>query len=475
MGQAKKRGTSEERKHAAIKRNKKLLVEKMGGRDERLDAMLRAGIAPFFAQITPAEWEKRRGLILDHLNVPQENFGLEKARSIRVQKDEIAWYLFLCEQTLDDPLCTDIAQSQRILPFFVGIGERMQYASKVKGLERKIKETLKDYKTDPDGLIFEILVALSYAAKGWDVELIEENSLFKSPDMVVRKGKREYFVECKRQSRRGTYSEKERSQFLRLWDAATPVLVANRQWIFIKATFHSEVSTLQTDFLAKILTNALPLGRSEKLIHDSTDATIHARLIDRQAVQHHIEEFSVKVPSPMLNSLIGGDWAPDNSDVTVVQCVKQGEIIGCEAPVLATYVDEIAWACGITRKFDSDVSISKKARDVTKLLSKAVTQVPVDKPSIIHIAAETLEGKDVEHRRTEKVMSEMQSFLTEKPVFVVRFHRFQPNSRTDMLYEFDETVDTFQRRNAKLADIPLNVVVPNHIEIKQGSHWDLYD
>mgnify|MGYP006174826981 CR=1 FL=1 len=40
--------------------------------------------------------------------------------------------------------------------------------------------------------------------------------------------------------------------------------------------------------------------------------------------------------------------------------------------IMKPYFDEIGFACGFTRAFDSPMSIDKKARDVTKLLAKAV-------------------------------------------------------------------------------------------------------
>jgi hypothetical protein len=45
-----------------------------------------------------------------------------------VREDEMGWYLFLCDQAINDPLCTDVNQSQRILPFFAGLGVRWQHA-----------------------------------------------------------------------------------------------------------------------------------------------------------------------------------------------------------------------------------------------------------------------------------------------------------------------------------------------------------
>jgi hypothetical protein len=182
----------------------------------------------------------------------------------------------------------------------------------------------------------------------------------------------------------------------------------------------------------------------------------------------------VKANSPTLSSLLGGDWAPENSPVTMIHLAKTGHVVDCNVMALGTFIEEIPWACGFTREFDSEVSIDKKARDVTKHLAEAVKQVPDDKPSVIHLAAETLEGRDVERRRTEKVMATIPSFVTDKPVVGVRFHRFQANVRVDKLYEFDETVDKFQIKGVTLEDIPVNVVVPMDVEKKNGSHWELY-
>lgn len=474
MGEARKRGSAEVRRRSAIKRNKALLVKELGGMDERNAAMLRSGLAPFLARMSPEEWQLRREDILEWLRHVTEGTELENAKAIRVKSDEIGWYLFLCEQALEDPMCMDVSQAQRAIPFIVGIGERWIYATKVKGLEKKIDELLHHYKTDPDGLIFEILVALSYAANGWDVEFIDQSPPEKTPDMVVRKGEKEIYVECKRQNRRSSYSETERNEFLRLWDDAKHVLVANRQWVWCKAVFHAEATNLPIDFLTQILQNSLPLKSGEHLIHDSADATIHARLIDQHAVGKHMADFKVKAGSPALSALLGGDWAPMNSSTTIFNLVKTSHVVDCDVPVLGAYIEEIGWACGITRDFDSDVSINKKARDVIKHLSEAVEQVPANKPSIIHLAAETLEGKDVERRRTEKVMASIPTFVTNKHILGVRFHRFQANQRVDKLFEFDETVDKFQIDGAKLDDIPFNVVIPNDVEMKHGSHWELY-
>jgi Holliday junction resolvase len=340
-------------------------------------------------------------------------------------------------------------------------------------MEKKIDDLLFKHKTEPDGLIFEILVALSYAEKGWAVEFIEEQ-FTKTPDMVVKKNGKELYIECKRLIRRTEYAEQERIEFLRLWDSAKDELIGNRQWIWMKGVFHSEASSLPTDFLANIYKSNFPIDEGETLIHDDADANIYARLIDIPSVHRHLSEFRVKLNSPSFSRLLGGNWAPKTSAVTVINAIKVSHVVDCEVPALGTYVEEVGWACGFTRDFDSDVSVHKKARDILTRLANAVKQLPKDKPSIIHIAAETLEGKDVERRRTEKVMNSIKSFITDKPLLGIRFHRFQANQCVDKLYEFDETVETFQADGVDLKDIPENVVTPNDAILQDGQHWEIY-
>jgi hypothetical protein len=132
----------------------------------------------------------------------------------------------------------------------------------------------------------------------------------------------------------------------------------------------------------------------------------------------------------MLSRLLGGDWAPTNSSTTILKIAKTSRVVDCDVSVLGGYIDEIDWACGFTRDFDSSISLDKKAKDVTKHLADAVNQVPDDKPSVIHIAAETVEGQEVERLRTEKVMETVPNFITNKPVIAVRFTAFKPIKRS---------------------------------------------
>lgn len=469
MGQARQKGTYEERRLAAITRNRRTLASRVN-----VDPVSRSNVDLGFSVLKralgDAEWRRRRSGVIDYLSSVGGPSSLADAATIRVRHDEIAWYMFLAEQVLENPLCIEPLQTTRNLPFVAALGERYKCHDRVKNLDRKLRELLTTYRADPDGILFEVLVALSYAHKGWNVDMLEPSQK-KTPDMRVQKAERDIFVECKRQSRSSAYADKESVAFLRQWDAAKHVLFQVRQWLWFRCNFHVDVAALPDGLLAGVLGRGLPLVQDQVCLHDGPDLTLWARRIDHVAVRAHFLENRVKPNSPFLTGLLGGDWAPPDANVTLAMAAKYSDVVACEAPVLGQYVDDIAWACGMTRVFDSEVSITKKARDIKHLLVDAVEQVPDDKPSIIHIAFEALDGDAVETRRVTKIMKSVPRFITTKPVIGVQLHRFRPLPSRDKLWDFLETVAPFQREPGVFDDVPQTVVAGLESEAECTEKW----
>lgn len=67
MGEARRRGTWHQRRAAAIKQQKRALVEALGGHDARDDKMLRSGIEPFLERMPKEQWAQRRSALIAHL------------------------------------------------------------------------------------------------------------------------------------------------------------------------------------------------------------------------------------------------------------------------------------------------------------------------------------------------------------------------------------------------------------------------
>ncbi len=472
MGQARIRGTFDERRAEAVRRAKRALAEAMGGRDAEQDRALRRALDGLLGRLGAEEWVRRRQGVIDLLAESLKGLGNGPYVSIRVQRDEIAWYMLLAELALEDPLSLEVSQASRALPFLAAIGLRLDYADRVAGLYDRFDDMLTSYRSDPDGTLFEILVALSYAARGWDVEFLPSTALQKQPDMRATKDDLTLYIECKKLSRTSEYGERERARFIDMWTATSKVLSENGQWLWLKAGFKVEASSLPTGFLADILAGSLPVSEGETTIYDTTEAKVEVRPINRRAVAEHMSKFKVKLNSPALTTLLGADWAPLDSAVSVATLAKIDHVVDSPIEILGAYADDIAWASGITRYFMSPRSVAGKARDVRKRLSDAVMQLPIDEFSVVHIAYETMDGPDVEDLRFERIGNTLAKFTTDKPLIGVRVHMLQAHQTVDKLWDMEESVSHWDRHPTLLDGIPVQVVVDPKIEMRVGRHWD---
>lgn len=444
---------------------------------------IKCGLQLFQKHLSENEWEKRRNKIIAKLKQLSNNRDfLNKNTAIRVQEDESAWYMFLAEQALNEPYVTDTSQSQRILPFWASIGARASYANKVIGLDEKVKDALFKYKAEPDGTIFEICVALAYAEIGWIVEFIPEESK-KTPDMRISFDNHEFYVECKRFNRVTDYSQQERNDFLTIWQEAVGVIIKNSQCIWLNCKFYEEISSLPKSFLADILRSKLPVSKEkETLLHNSSSAIINARLIDINHVNAYLNKNYVKWNSPFLTHLLGKEWAPENASVTTLLGVTcTSEIQNCDIPILGTFIDQVNFAAGITREFLSPQSIEKKAKEINTKIKEAIKQIPLNKQGVVHIMAETLEGAEVERRRSEKL--EGLTIKTGKSIISAQLHRVQCHQRVNMSFEIDETVTSIPIEgdsSSILKNLPLplpsQVIIPRTQDAvyHKGEHWNIY-
>ncbi|NDZ15546.1 hypothetical protein [Variovorax sp. WS11] len=305
--------------------------------------------------------------------------------------------------------------------------------------------------------------------------MLEAKPPSKSPDLLVSRDGIEFYVECKRQSRRPTYSDREHQAFLRMWEGI-PTLVreVSGQWIWIDMAFHQEITRLPESFLTEVLASALPLGQGEQTILDDEHATIRVRLIDRKAVARHMKSNRVKHNSSMLRSLLGGDWAPRNSNGPMALLARYSTVAGCEALPSGRFVDDIAWAMGGTRVCDAPQAVAAKARDVKRLLVDAVRQLPQDKTSIVHIAVETHEGRAADRLRDQRIRDLLGAFKVDRPVAAVFVHSIQYNEVIDTSWEVDETVQWWYGPMGEIANVPQWLVVPPHTAGIHRAHWEIY-
>ena len=118
--------------------------------------------------------------------------------------------------------------------------------------------------------------------------------------------------------------------------------------------------------------------------------------------------------------------------------------------------------------------MEKKAKDVKKIFSNAIKQLPNDTPSIVHIGYETLHGPEVEMIRQNKIYETMCTFdCGEKPVVAVFCNSFQAVSLVEG-FDCAETTMHFGRLGCKPEKIlPIRLLLTH--DDKKGddtTHWE---
>lgn len=114
--------------------------------------------------------------------------------------DISAWYILQAETFATDRFYYTQEGTMRVVPFFVRIGKELDTLLTIKGAEERAARLMLSERRQPDGGIFELLVALAYRRRGWErVEFIPETpGLGKTHDLNVFRPSKRWAVECKR-------------------------------------------------------------------------------------------------------------------------------------------------------------------------------------------------------------------------------------------------------------------------------------
>lgn len=428
-------------------------------------------------------WIERRGKVLAYFRQMSERLYTgksdvsfhEKDARLAFYDDWIAWYLYLTESLADRPTVDEPAQSSRIWHFFAVIGEHCESLKLVKGIESKLNDLLVKTINQPDSILFELVVAICYSKNGWDVEFIPETAMHKTPDLRVVKGSDILYVECKRLAKVTQYSEYERTEWLKRWEMALPLIIRYHKPVFFEVIFKTEIVKTRMDILLAAVNkiyNSGHLVKGKVAVCESEDVLVQANFIDMGRVEEHISKWHVKYPSPQLNSLLDDDYDPFGS-YTMACNAKLCTFSNDEFSTINVFIEEIEnpfcakWVCL------AEESIDKKAKDIKRVLVQAVKQAPIDASTVIHIGYETLHGPEIEFVRDSKICDIISNFdFMGKDIAAIYCHSFQPRLFADENWDFAETVRYFsQSRDAEtLIEQKLLTDVEGTVQA-DDTHW----
>lgn len=418
--------------------------------------------------MSDADWRQRRFASLERfMNAATGNLVQDPSDAGRFfsEDDQFAWYLFLGQASLDHPTVYDFMYGSRVLPILRTIGRNLELLKGVEGVGLRVQRMVGPERRQPNGGLFELLVAAAYRREGAEVRFIpEQPGVKKTHDMDVRIRGREWAVECKRMEI-GEYTENERTRARELWLPTAHELQRRGLNVLAKVRFTSELVAISPEYLAHHAVRWMSGGFLQPHSWEDQLGSGRIGLLDMAPLKTVLKENDVALHSSRMIELLTGSYKRNAKVIKVLHTTL------ADNPL---YIDACDQAIVLDWESNSPDAIDGKARDVLKRLSDSTRQLPDNRPSVVHIGLEAVDGDDVEKLRYEKVKNTVSNFDAKgKQLEYVYVSWFAPECPPDSGEAFDETCHWGGRMPGHLRPLKNDMLVlAPGASTRPGVHWN---
>jgi hypothetical protein len=323
---------------------------------------------------------------------------------------------------------------------------------------------MRSERAQPDGGLYELLVALAYQRGGWTVEFTPEApGVRRTPDLSVRRTHSRLAVECKRMAP-SSYGRRERA---RAQELATPVHAWCRdrgRSLIVEAVFFAELETVPDDYLLTAVAGAaaglvahwrddMALGRIREV-----NWTLARRVLAHDDVyfgsSRMIELLASEYSHSALHSM-AAVWRPSRQRPAYASAVDQASVVSC-------------WS-------RSAAARSRKAQHFRRQISDAEGQLPGDRPGVIHVGIEGAGDANAEAQRHLLNMLEARTFdVRASRLRWVYANIFIPEATTrrDETWAMNETMIPYKvGAHSTRWPLPGHMLLTPEAEGRDGVHW----
>lgn len=393
---------------------------------------LRVAVDWFKSFLAPEDWEQRRTAAFFLLHQRALGMGDPDLRGrFFDDSDTFGWYLFLAEAFLDHAWNYEPMFGSRVIPVFAAIGRNLALIWNIENVEERVRRMVDMDRRQPNGAIFEMLVAAAYRRHGASVVFRpEQRGIARSWDLdIVLDGKR-YAVECKRMET-SEYGDRERSRMRELWRDAGRSLAAKEVGAFCNVDVRVPATDVPDDYFLRKVREWRASERPSLLWKDGISEGVIGGL-DMEPLQDVLQDNDVLAAGTRLHELLSGRY---------VRHANYNQIIRYQWETSPRYISRCDLAILFRWKNSSEASVNSKARDVFRKLVEAHDQLPGDVDGVVHVGFEAIEGDDIERARYEKILASARRFdAGNKPLRYAYCHYFMPENPPDQAWAFDETV-----------------------------------
>lgn len=424
-------------------------------------------------------WATRRTALVERIRAKESIIDMKMPIEPQLfvpPDDDIDWYILVAELAFDFPYSDCVYSTRRIYPYTMAIGAFAKQLRVVPNVEQVLDKMLSN-KSKPETQIFELLTASFYLKNGYGVSFIPENSIDwpdgkskKSPDLLVSDGADEMYVECKRADKQTQYSQSEKNAWEKIWSQLSIHLLEIAPWSIVHLTFHAEVDDVIAADVIKLVDLAIKRGSGKV-----RDGRISAEIsqINKMRLKRHYRGNSVRANSSQQELLVFGniDSNEKRSIATIAESLVRP---GTSDVFLNIFVEGVAKCVAAQWRCDNDISLERRSRHFKGLVNNAICQIPPDKPGVVHILYETVEGVSIEEMRRSKHMDNLLTFDASKTsvlgvlIHGVNYYPFEGD------FDWAETVQDFARIPdlMKLYRHSLMLSGDEVQEIRGITHWE---
>ncbi|MBJ7404542.1 MULTISPECIES: transposase [Bradyrhizobium] len=424
---------------------------------------VRRAVTYFRDFIGQDEWKKRRNAAANRLYAASLGRVDETDRGRYFDESDVfGWYLFLAEAFIDHVWNFEPTFGSRVVPVFKAIGRGLDLLLSVDGVEERARRLVSSERRQPNGGLFELLVASAYRSSGARVKFVpERRGLSRTYDMDVEIGSRSFAVECKRLET-SQYGERERAAMRELWRPSATGFSQNEQSAFCDVHFRIPIDRVPPAYLTEKSLEWLRSDMPSLLWSDDMSYGAMGEL-DLDPLREVLDDHHVLASSSRMLELLSGRY------VRHANYIQLSRLKLAENP---RYVHECDLAVLLRWESASPEAIDAKARDITTKLSEASDQLPAGRPGIVHIGFEAVEGDDVERARHRKIIERAQAFDPRgKPLEYVYCHYFVPESPPDQAWAFDETLQWVGIAPTGPHPLGETMLILPAEGVREGPHW----
>jgi hypothetical protein len=359
---------------------------------------LRRAVEWFKSFMSEVEWKQRRLAAAQRLyDAALGRVEDPKGRFFK-EADTFAWYLFQAEAYLDHIANYEPMYGSRVVPLMIALGKNLPVLLDVDDVRLRVQRMVGPERSQPNGGMFELLVAATYRRAGFQVSFVKEQpGDSKTYDMVARRLGQEWAVECKRMEV-GAYGDRERSRMRELWGPLGRVFVDKKHSIFADVKFHVEIPNVPSEYLREHMIRFIKSGLQPGQWDDAI-STGSVNQLDLSPLRTVLKTDVVLGSGTRILQLLSGEYIRHANYISSMRAKPWSNprwIESCDVAVL------LRW------ESSSDAAISAKARDIIKRLAEANDQLPANMPGIVHIGFEAVEGDEVEKARYLKILETTQ-------------------------------------------------------------------